>query len=133
MSKRKPVNRVMDFEKAVKARGRSRERYVLRLYVTGSTERSSRAIQNIVMFCEEHLHGRYELEVIDIYQQPVLARGEQIIAAPTLIKKKPAPLRKLVGDLSDTGRVLMGLDVRYVPPEPDRHGRGDSHQKKWTK
>jgi circadian clock protein KaiB len=119
MSKRKPVapsvvDRVGEFEKAVK-RGAAEQRYVLRLYVTGSTPRSSRAIQNIRSLCETHLWGRYDLEVIDIHQQPVLARGEQIIAAPTLIKQLPAPLRKMVGDLSDTDRVLMGLDLQPAP------------------
>ena len=79
-----------------------------------STPKSSKAIQNIRALCEEHLQGRYDLEVVDIYQQPVLARGEQIIAAPTLIKKLPAPLRKVVGDLSDSDRVLMGLDLQPV-------------------
>jgi circadian clock protein KaiB len=88
--------------------------------VTGSTPRSTKAIQNIRALCEQHLRGRYDLEVIDIYQQPVLARGEQIIAAPTLIKKLPEPLRKVVGDLSDTEKVLMGLDLQPVsePPSP---------------
>ena len=88
------------------------ERYVLRLYVTGMTPRSERAIQNVRAICDEHLQGRYELEVIDVYQQPVLAKGEQIIAAPTLIKKLPLPLRRIIGDMSDTERVLIGLDLR---------------------
>jgi circadian clock protein KaiB len=113
MAKRNaPVNRAADFERAIRDASPDHQRYVLRLYVTGSTPRSAKAIRNIRALCEEHLEGRYDLEVIDIYQQPVLARGEQIIAAPTLIKKLPAPLRKLVGDLSDTDRVLMGLDLR---------------------
>jgi circadian clock protein KaiB len=114
MSKRKLVDRSAEFEHAIKSARHSNERYVLRLYVTGSTPRSSKAIQNLRALCEEHLQGRYDLEVIDIYQQPVLARGEQIIAAPTLIKKLPAPLRKVVGDLSDSDRVLMGLDLQPV-------------------
>ena len=96
-------------EAAVESRA---ERYVLRLYVTGMTPRSSRAIENVRRICDEHLRGRYELEVIDIYQQPVLAKGDQIIAAPTLIKRLPAPLRRLIGDMSDEQRVLVGLDVR---------------------
>ncbi|MGN6368425.1 MAG: circadian clock KaiB family protein [Phycisphaerae bacterium] len=100
-----------DFEKAIAGAGKS-EHYVLRLYITGSTPRSAAAISNIRKFCEEHLAGRYDLEVIDIYQQPTLAQGEQIIAAPTLIKKLPFPLRKVVGDLSNEERVLMGLDIR---------------------
>ena len=87
------------------------ERYVLRLFVSGMTPRSTRAVQNVRAICEEHLQGRYDLEVIDIYQQPTLARGEQIIAAPTLVKKSPAPLRYIIGDLSSTERVLRGLDL----------------------
>ena len=88
------------------------ERYVLRLYVTGMTPKSIRAVENVRALCEEHLQGRYDLEVIDIYQQPTLAKGEQIIAAPTLIKKLPLPLRKVIGDMSSTERVLLGLDLR---------------------
>jgi circadian clock protein KaiB len=86
-------------------------RYVLRLYVTGMTPRSTEAIASIKAICEEHLHGRYDLEVIDIYQRPALAQDEQIIAVPTLVKKLPAPLRRLIGNLSDKERVLMGLDL----------------------
>jgi circadian clock protein KaiB len=85
--------------------------YVLRLYVTGTTARSGQAILNIREICEEHLKGRYELEVVDIYQQPVLAAGEQIIAAPTLIKKLPLPLRRFIGDMTNTDRILVGLDL----------------------
>lgn len=87
-------------------------RYVLRLYVTGSTPHSTRAIANIRKFCEEHLQGRYELEIVDIAQRPTLAEGEQIIAAPTLIKKLPLPLRRFIGDMSQTERILLGLDLR---------------------
>lgn len=92
--------------------GPATERYVLRLYVTGMTPRSMRAVQNVRAICEEHLQGRYDLEVIDIYQQPTLAKGEQIIATPTLIKKLPLPLRQVIGDMSSTERVLLGLDLR---------------------
>ena len=88
------------------------ERYVLRLYVTGMTPRSTEAFSTIKALCEDRLHGRYELEVIDIYQHPQLAKDEQIIAVPTLVKKLPAPLRRLIGELSDTERVLLGLDLR---------------------
>ena len=95
--------------------GGGEQSYVLCLYVTGSTPRSARSIFNIHKVCEERLAGRYKLEVIDIYQQPDLARTEQIIAAPTLIKKLPLPLRKLVGDLSDQQRVLAGLDLKRKP------------------
>lgn len=91
-----------------------KENYVLRLYVTGSTPKSIRAISNIKQICEEHLKGRYNLEVIDIYQKQNLARGEQIIAVPTLIKKLPLPLRRIIGDLSNRERVLIGLDLREV-------------------
>lgn len=87
-------------------------KYLLRLYVTGVTPKSVRAIKNIKQICEEHLKGRYELEVVDIYQRPALLKGEQIVAAPTLIKQLPLPLRRLVGDMSNTDKVLLGLDLR---------------------
>ena len=87
------------------------EQYVLRLYITGMTPRAGRAIENVRAICEEYLEGRYDLEVIDVYQQPVLARGEQIIAVPTLIKKLPLPLRRIIGDMSNSDRVLVGLDL----------------------
>lgn len=87
-------------------------KYILKLYVTGATPNSVHSIENIKKICEEYLQGRYELEVIDIFQQPILSKGEQIIAAPTLVKKLPLPLRKLIGDLSDTDRVLMGLNIK---------------------
>ena len=90
---------------------RPAEHYVLRLYVTGMTPRSARAVGNLRAICAEYLHGGYDLEVVDIYQQPVLAKGEQIIAAPTLIKKLPLPMRRIIGDMSDRERVLLGLDL----------------------
>jgi circadian clock protein KaiB len=77
------------------------------------TPKSTRAISNIKKICEEHLNGRYDLQVIDIYQQPTLAKGEQIIAAPTLIKRLPLPLRKFIGDMSNTEKILLGLDLRH--------------------
>lgn len=86
--------------------------YVLRLYVAGQSPKSVHAIANLKKICEEHLQGRYTLEVIDLYQQPQLAHGEQIIALPTLIRKLPPPLRRIIGDMSDTERVLVGLDIR---------------------
>jgi circadian clock protein KaiB len=86
--------------------------HVLRLYVTGLTGKSVRAIENVRRICEEHLKGSYELEVIDLYKNLPLARGDQIIAAPTLIKRLPLPLRRLIGDMSDEARVLVGLDLR---------------------
>lgn len=87
-------------------------KYLLRLYVTGTTGKSMRAIQNVRRICEEHLRGLYDLEVVDIYKNLPLVRGDQIIAAPTLIKRLPAPLRRLIGDMSDEQRVLVGLDIR---------------------
>ena len=99
------------FEKSVAAPS-SEERYVLRLYVTGMTPRSTQAFAAIKAICEERLQGRYDLEVIDIYQHPQLAIDEQIVAVPTLVKKLPAPLRRLVGDLNNEERVLLGLDLR---------------------
>jgi circadian clock protein KaiB len=94
------------------AAARANTHYVLRLYVTGTTSQSTRAISNIRKICEEHLQGRYELEVVDIAQYPTLAIGEQIIAAPTLIKRLPLPLRRFIGDMSRTERILLGLDLR---------------------
>ena len=87
------------------------ERYLLRLYVAGMTSRSARAVENVKAFCEKHLEGRYDLQVIDVYKQPALARTEQLVAAPTLIKKLPLPLRKLIGDMSNEERILVGLDL----------------------
>ena len=93
------------------SKAKSKE-YILRLYVAGTTSRSIRAVANIKEICENTLKNRYDLEVIDIYQQPVLIKGEQIIAAPTLVKKLPPPLRKFIGDMSDTERILVGLDLK---------------------
>jgi len=84
----------------------------LRLYVAGQTPKSIRAFANLKTLCEEHLKGSYRIEVIDLLEQPQLARGDQIIAIPTLVRKLPPPVRKIIGDLSDTERVLVGLDVR---------------------
>lgn len=86
--------------------------YVLRLYITGNTPQSMRAIMNLKRICEEYLKDRYNLEIIDIYKKPELAKGEQIVAAPTLIKSLPHPLKKLIGDLSNEEKVLLGLDLR---------------------
>ena len=99
-----------EFEKA--AAMPKRAKYVLRLYVTGMTPKSTRAIANVQKFCEKYLEGAYELKVIDIYQQPQLAKGEQIIATPTLIKQLPLPFRKLIGDMSDTEKFLVGIDLK---------------------
>jgi circadian clock protein KaiB len=90
------------------------DEFVLRLYVTGTTARSTRAVANLREVCEHHLADRYELEVIDVYQQPELAAREQLVAVPTLIKRLPLPLRRLIGDLSDRQRVLAGLDLSPI-------------------
>jgi circadian clock protein KaiB len=87
-------------------------KYVLRLYISGSTSKSARAVENIKRVCEQHLKNRYSLEVIDIYQQAHLARDEQIVAVPTLIKRLPPPLRRLIGDMSNLEKVLFGLDLK---------------------
>ncbi|HVX87236.1 MAG TPA: circadian clock KaiB family protein [Phycisphaerae bacterium] len=100
-----------EFEKAL-AKTKPDEKYVLRLYVTGSTPRSAAAIATIRELCDRYLKDRCDLEVVDVYQQPARAQGDQVIAAPTLVKKLPMPLKKLVGDLSDEERVLAGLDLR---------------------
>lgn len=85
--------------------------YLLRLYVAGLTPNSRRAVENVEKLCAKHLHGRFELEIIDIYQQPIFARERQIVAAPTLVKELPPPLRRFVGDMSQTERILVGLDL----------------------
>jgi circadian clock protein KaiB len=96
--------------------------YHLRLFVAGTTAHSLRAIENLRRICAEHLHGRVDLEVIDIYQQPELAGQHQVVAVPTLIRHLPLPLRRIIGDLSEEGRVLNGLDLLALPPSerPDR-------------
>lgn len=106
------VSSTKKFEKGVKSN--NKDRYVLKLYVSGSTISSISAIKNIKTICEENLQHRYDLEVIDLYQNPSLASGEQIIAAPTLIKKLPLPLRRIIGNLSSKEKVLVGLDLKEV-------------------
>jgi len=107
-----------EFEKA--AATHNRAKYILRLYVTGMTPKSTRAIANVQKLCEKYLEGAYELNVIDIYQQPQLAKGEQIIATPTLIKQLPLPFRKLIGDMSDTEKFLIGIDLKPKNAEDSR-------------
>lgn len=85
--------------------------YVLRLYVTGTTPKSTRAVHNLIKLCQEYLVGRYDLEVIDIYQQPARAQAEDIIAVPTLLKKQPLPVQKLLGDLSNTQQLVTSLGL----------------------
>jgi circadian clock protein KaiB len=101
--------------------GRGRKsKYHLRLYISGTTPHSTRAVQNVKRTCEEFLKGRYTLEVIDVYQQPALARSEQIIAAPTLVKKLPAPLRRMIGDMTSRERLIVGLDLRVETAEKSK-------------
>jgi circadian clock protein KaiB len=97
------------FERAIAES--SHARFVLRLYVSGMTPRSRQAIENIRKLCDEHLAGRYDLEIIDIYQQPALCKDAQVIAAPTLVKTLPPPLRKVIGDMSDPGRIMVVLGI----------------------
>jgi len=98
-----------------------RDRYLLRLFIAGTTPRSRRTIENLRRICDNHLADRFDLEVVDIYQQPDLAEINQVVAAPTLLKLLPPPLRRIIGDLSDEGRVLRGLDL---PPSNPRNGDG---------
>ena len=104
--KRAPVRKKVSGEKPVELP------YVLRLYVAGQTRKSLTAFANLEKICEEHLAGRYRIEVIDLLKSPQLAQGDQILAIPTLVRKLPQPIKKIIGDLSDTVRVLVGLDVR---------------------
>ena len=89
-----------------------RDKVMLRLYIAGQSPRSVRALENLRVVCDEHLAGRYQVEVIDLLENPALARGDEIVAVPTLVRKLPEPIRKIIGDLSDTDRVLVGLQLR---------------------
>ncbi len=104
-----PIDSTPAFEKLLT--DLTKKNYVLRLYITGTTPQSMRAIANVRNICEKYLHGYYRLDVIDLYQQPELAQGEQIIAAPTLVKQLPLPVRRVLGDMSKTERVLIGLGL----------------------
>lgn len=124
--RKQPVqNDYAAFERAAKAS--EEQKYLLRLYVTGATPKSLQAIENLKRICEEHLKGRYTLEVVDVYQQPVLARGQQIIAAPTLIKHLPSPLRKFIGNMANTERILLGLDLRPASAKSKQGKRLTAH------
>jgi circadian clock protein KaiB len=98
--------------------------YLLKLYVTGRTPRSEKAIANLRRICDEELHGQYEMQIIDVLEHPQLAEDEKILATPTLIKRLPPPLRRVIGDLSDTEKVLLGLDV--WPETPTASGDDDA-------
>jgi circadian clock protein KaiB len=110
MTKKRAQTAIEALEAA--SRDAANQKYILRLYVAGLTPRSQEAIRTVTAICKEHLAGRCDLEVIDLYQNPVLAKGEQIIAAPTLIKKLPMPLRKIIGNMADKDKILVGLDLR---------------------
>lgn len=124
MKRQEAIDSAKAFEQALAAQPVA-EHYRLRLFVTGTTPRSARAIQNIRAICEEKLQGRYDLEVIDIYQHPEQALPEQIVVAPTLVKKLPMPVRRLIGDLSNQERVLAGLDI--VPREAKENSPKKNH------
>ncbi len=100
------------------------EKYVLRLYITGMTPRAERAVANLQRICDEELGGKYTLIVVDVLEQPQLAEDEKILATPTLIKVLPAPLRRIIGDMSDTEKVLLGLDM-VVQKQSERQEGGD--------
>lgn len=101
-----------DEERAETAEATGESIYLLRLYVAGQTAKSIAAFANLKQICEKHLHGQYRIEVIDLLQNPALAQGDQILALPTLVRRLPPPVKKIIGDLSDTERVLVGLDIR---------------------
>jgi circadian clock protein KaiB len=100
------------------------ERWDLRLYVAGQTDKSIRAINNLTRICREHLDGRYSIEVIDLVRRPQLAADDHILALPTLVRRLPEPIRRIIGDLSNEERVLIGLDVRQSEHQPGRHQNG---------
>ncbi len=108
----KPIPLAAAARKAKAARGTADEVWLLRLYVAGQTRKSLTAFANLKRLCETHLQGRYDIEVVDLLLNPQLAKGDQILAIPTLVRKLPLPVRKIIGDLSNTERVLIGLDLR---------------------
>lgn len=107
-----PVKRTKPKRRKPSRSGGNHDYWQLRLYVAGQTPKSITAFANLKQICEEHMAGRYQIEVIDLMANPALARGDQILAIPTLVRKLPQPIRKIIGDLSDTDRVLVGLDLR---------------------
>ncbi len=128
----KPHNEYAAFERALQES--NQQPYLLRLFVTGATPKSVRAITNIRQICDQHLKGRYKLEVVDVYRQPELVKGQDLVAAPTLIKLLPKPLRRFVGDMVNTERVLVGLDLRpteqnQASPSPVPARGGDDTQR----
>ncbi len=110
MAKEKKDSAFDKYEETLASAGE--DKYTLRLYVAGTTAKSLRAIENLKKLCDDHLKGQCTVEIIDIYQQPIIAKDGQILAAPTLVKELPLPIRRFIGDLSNTGRILAGLDLR---------------------
>lgn len=110
----KPRRPVVPARPTPPARARPEKAWALRLYVAGQTPKSLTAFANLQQICETHLKGHYSIEVIDLLEQPQLAKGDQILACPTLVRRLPVPVRKVIGDLSDTERVLVGLDLRPI-------------------
>lgn len=104
----------MTAKRPARAKPRKDTEYLLRLYVAGQTAKSVAALANLQRLCEEHLAGRYKLEVIDLLENPALARGDQILALPALVRQLPPPVKKIIGDFSNAERVLVGLDIRPV-------------------
>lgn len=102
----------MEDTPAIETEGTDKDYWELRLYVAGQTPKSVTALANLKKYCEQHLQGHYKLEVVDLLQNPQLAEGDQILAIPTLVRKVPIPIRKIIGDLSNEERVLVGLDIR---------------------
>lgn len=121
------VSSTDDFEALIKSSGQL-DHYVLKLYVTGTTPRAAQAVVSIRALCDEYLPGRYDLEVIDIYQQPGAAAVEQIIAAPTLVKQEPAPAKRIVGNLSDKDKILLSLNI-----DATHETGGSDVQTRWIK
>jgi len=116
MSRRRVKKAVSELPPSKAAR--AAEQWNLRLYVAGQTPRSLSAVANLKRFCEANLQGRYSIEVVDLLENPRLARGDQIVAIPTLVRKLPSPMRKIIGDLSNTDRVFVGLDLKPTPSDP---------------
>lgn len=125
MNRSKKSDTTKTFEAALATEPHAAQ-YCLKLYITGTTPRCARAIRNIRAICEDNLPGRYDLEVVDIYQHPEQAKAEQIVVSPTLVKKLPLPFRRMIGDLSDNERVLIGLDIvrRPLPAKPPEDESG---------
>ena len=109
---KKPKSRSVNGVRRANGAKRPPKKYMLRLYVAGQTPKSLLAFRNLKQICEEHLQGRYEIEIVDLLENPQLAQGDQILAVPTLVRRLPEPIKKIIGDLSNTESVLVGLDLQ---------------------